>query len=237
MIRTPPVRVLTGGREEVVLFELGDMAMGLPQLKETALFTVGEYLEFERKAEERHEFLDGRILAMAGESDNHGDISMSVAGLLFGQLRGKPCRARTKDTKVRSGPTLRAGKTRAGLFSYPDVVVICDELEHLDDHKDVIMNPTAIVEVLSESTESFDRGEKFTRYQTWNPTLQDYLLVSQDRPQVEHFSKQADGSWSYRMYVGLEAAVAIRSIECTLRLADVYDRVTFESSMSVSPLS
>jgi len=91
----------------------------------------------------------------------------------------------------------------------------------------VILNPTAIVEVLSPSTEAFDRGEKFNRYQSWNPTLKEYLLVSQDRAQIEHFSRQADGGWSYHRFTGLETAVAIPSIGCALKLADVYDRVVF----------
>jgi Uma2 family endonuclease len=115
----------------------------------------------------------------------------------------------------------------SGLYSYPDVVVVCGEPEYHDAFTDVILNPTAIVEVLSPSTEAFDRGEKFTRYQVWNPTLSDYLLVSQDRPQVEHFHREKDGRWTYQVYTGLDAEVVIPSIRCTLRLADVYDRVSF----------
>src|SRR5438105_4366919 len=190
--------------------------MGLPKLKPH--YTVDQYLAIERSSEERHEYVDGEIYAMAGESGEHGDISVNVVGTLFTQLRGKRCRARTKDTKVRSGPVLTAGQSSACLFSYPDVVIICDEPEYLDGHRDVILNPTAIAEVLSPSTEAFDRGEKFTRYQTWNPTLKDYLLVSQDRPQIEHYSRQADGGWSYHRYTGLERVVVVASIGCTVRL-------------------
>jgi Uma2 family endonuclease len=192
-----------------------------------AVVTVDEYLTLERAAEERHEFLDGRIFAMAGESGEHGDISVNLVATLASQLKGTPCRARTKDTKVRSGPVPQPRQSTSGMFSYPDVVVICGEPEYHDAYTDVILNPTIIAEVLSPATEAFDRGEKFKRYQMWNPTLRDYLLVSQDQPQIEHYSRQGDESWSYRRYAGLESNVAIASIHCTLNLADVYDRVAF----------
>jgi Uma2 family endonuclease len=94
----------------------------------------------------------------------------------------------------------------------------------------VVLNPTAIAEVLSHSTEAFDRGEKFTRYQQWNPSLHDYILVSQDKPQIEHFSKGPDDKWSYQLHVGLDAVVHIASIECTLKLSDVYDRIEFPTA-------
>jgi Uma2 family endonuclease len=195
--------------------------------RQPPIYTVDEYLTLERAAAERHEYLDGQIFAMAGESDNHGIITVNLVGLFYLQLKGKPCQARTKDTKVRSGTAAPVSPTASGLFSYPDVVVVCGKPEYHDAHTDVLLNPTAIVEVLSRTTEAFDRGEKFTRYQIWNPTLSDYLLVSQDRPQIEHYTRQADGGWSYHRYTGLETTIAIPSIGCTLKLADVYDRITF----------
>jgi Uma2 family endonuclease len=202
--------------------------MGAPKLK--PMYTVDEYLAIERASEERYEYVDGEIYAMAGESGEHGDITVNLVGLLFNQLKGKPCRVRSKDTKVRSGPMLQSGQTARCLFSYPDAVVICGEPEYHDANRDVILNPAVIVEVLSPSTEAFDRGEKFTRFQMWNPTLSDYLLVTQDQPQVEHFIRQTDGTWSYRRHTGLDAEVAIPSIQCALKLADVYDRVVFPES-------
>jgi Uma2 family endonuclease len=205
----------------------GNTDMGLPKLK--PVFTVDEYLALERSADERHEYLDGEIYAMAGESGAHGDITVNMVITLGNQLKGKPCRARTKDTKVRSGPLQMPRQNTSGLFCYPDIVVVCGEPEYHDAHTDVILNPTAIVEVLSPNTEAFDRGEKFNRYQTWNPTLKDYLLVSQDQPQIEHFSRQNDGSWSYLRVVGLDGRVAIASIECTLNMAEVYDRISFSN--------
>jgi len=201
--------------------------MGLPKPK--PVYTVDEYLHIDRTGQERYVFLDGEIYAMAGESGEHGDISTNAVASLHLQLKGKPCRPRTKDTKVRSGPSPVGRNSKSGLYSYPDIVVICGEPEYHDAVTDVVLNPIAIVEVLSESTEAFDRGEKFNRYQTWNPTLSDYVLISQDQPQIEHYHREADGHWSYRRYTGLEASVLMTSIDCTLKLADVYDRIRFDA--------
>jgi Uma2 family endonuclease len=190
-------------------------------------YTVDEYLTLERASPERHEYLDGSIRAMASESGEHGDITVNLVISLGSQLKGTPCQGRTKDTKVRSGPTPTARQSASGLYSYPDVLVVCGEPQYHDAFTDVLLNPTVLAEVLSPTTEAFDRGEKFTRYQTWNPTLRDYLLVSQDQPQVEHHSRQADGNWSCDRYTGLEAIVLLPSIQCTLKLADIYDRIVF----------
>ncbi len=199
--------------------------MGLAQAQHS--YTVEEYLAFERESEERHEYLDGLIYAMAGESGEHGDISTNLALELASQLKGKKCRARLKDTKVRSGPIPKQKFSTKGLYSYPDAVVICGEPEYLDEHRDVVTNPKVIIEVLSPTTEAFDRGEKFDRYDFWNPTLTDYLLVSQDQPKVDHFIRQDDGNWTRIVYRGLKSKVIIKSIGCTLKLVDVYDRIHF----------
>jgi len=192
-------------------------------------FTIDQYLAIERAAGERHLYLDGEIYATAGESDAHGIITVNIVGILHFQLKGTRCQARTKDTKVRSGPTPLPGHSTSGLFSYPDVLVICGEPEFHDAFTDVVLNPTAILEVLSPSTEAFDRGEKWTNYQTHNPTLREYVLVSQDKLQVEVFTRQADGNWNYHLETGLDGTVRLSSISCTLALADVYDRVDFSS--------
>lgn len=199
--------------------------MSMP--RSTPKYTEEEYLALERASEERHIYLDGEIFAMAGESGEHGDVSTNLTGLFYNQLKGTPCRARAKETKVRSGPPPKARRKTSGMYSYPDLVVVCNDPEYLDAYRDVIVNPKVIVEVLSPSTEAFDRGKKFARYQEWNPSLTDYLLVSQNRPQIEHHHRKADDSWSAKTYTGLEATVAIPSIRCTLKLADVYDRITF----------
>ena len=192
-----------------------------------SLYSVEEYLELERKAEERHQYLDGYIFLMAGESPEHADISSNLVALVSAELRGTSCRVRTKDTKVRSGPAIAHRRIARVLFSYPDIVVICGEPQYHDQHRDVILNPSAIIEVLSDSTEAFDRGEKFHRYQAWNPTLTDYLLVSQRAPIVEHYIRQPESRWSYRIIAGLDERFTIESIGCTLQLENVYDRIVF----------
>ena len=195
-------------------------------------YTVDQYLVIERAAEERQYYLDGEIFAMAGESLAQGRISVNIVISLGSQLKGTPCGVLTKDTKVRSGPILSAGETTRCLFSYPDVLVVCGEPEFHDALQDIILNPKVIFEVLSEGTEAFDRGEKFTRLRTWNPSLTDYLLVSQDRPRIEHFKLQEDGSWLFRETTGLEGSAQIPSIGCILKMVDVYDRVTFTGPQS-----
>lgn len=199
--------------------------MATPQTQLT--FTADDYLALERASEERHEFLDGQIYAMAGESPDHGTICSNLTAALVNQLKGTPCQVWSKDTKVRSGPLPQAKWKTKGLFSYPDLVVVCGEGEYLDEHRDVLLNPRVIIEVLSPATEAFDRGEKFLRYQTWLPTLSDYLLVSQSGPVIFHHVRQADGGWSLYFYEGLEQDFVIESINCRLLLADVYDRITF----------
>jgi len=198
--------------------------MAIPKPKPR--LTVDQYLAFERAAQDRHFYLDGEVFAMAGESDDHGVIAVNIVASLHGQLRGKPCGVRSKDIKVGSGLVPARGSSTSGAFSYPDVLVVCGEPEYHDAHRDILLNPTVIIEVLSRSTEAFDRGEKFKRYQVWNPTLTDYLLVSQNQPEIEHFKRTESGSWTYTLYSGLDACVAISSIECQLALNDVYERIT-----------
>lgn len=202
--------------------------MAAPQTQ--MLYTEEEYLALERGTDERHEYIDGYIYAMAGESEEHGDICANLSGILVPQLRDTSCRARIANSKVRSGPRPAVRRRPKGLYSYPDLFVICGELQYHDEYKDVIINPTAIFKVLSESTEKFDRGEKFLRYQNYNASLQDYLLVSQLSPTIEHYTRQADGSWNYRVYTGLRASFAIKSIKCQVALAEVYERVNFPPS-------
>ena len=200
--------------------------MGLP--KTLPRMTVDEYLAFERAAEDRHIYLDGELFAMAGESLPHAYITTNLVVALGTQLRNTQSRALTKDTKVRSGSIPEAGRGTRGMFSYPDTLVICGEPECHDAFRDIDLNPTAIFEVLSPSTEAIDRGDKFLRYQKWNPTLKEYVLISQHAPIVERFFRQSDGRWEYEALLGIETTVRIPSIRCELKLADLDDRVTFE---------
>lgn len=202
--------------------------MGLAQPK-IYLYSLEEYLETERRAETRSELIDGEIYAMSGESGRHGDISMNLAGIIQNQLRGTNCRGRIKDTKVKSGMLQnRFGK---GMISYPDLVVICGEPEYHDKHKDIVLNPAVIFEILSYSTEEFDRGVKFMRYRNFNDTLTDYILVSQDEPHIEHYLRQPNGDWLLKEYDGPEKSFRIDAINCVLNLAEIYERVEFEDNL------
>lgn len=207
--------------------------MGLLKLKKC--YSVYEYLAIERKAKDRHQYFDGEMVAMAGESWEHAVISGNAARLIGNHLENKPCQAVSKDTKVRSGPSLRHGSHAAGMFSYPDVLVVCDEPEFFDDESDVVLNPKVIVEVLSPSTEHYDRGEKFLRYRNYNPTLKDYLLVAQDKVLVEHFTRQSNGEWKFKSYEAMSETVVIRSIKCSIKVKDIYARVKFKPEKKPKP--
>src|SRR5438093_13754986 len=199
----------------------------VPAQDPVSRMTIDEYLTQERLAGERHEYLDGCVYAMAGESPDHGRICINLVLSLGPQLRGTRCEGFSKDMLVRCGPMARAGRSRQGLFAYPDLVVVCGPMQFHDTVQDVLLNPTVIIEVLSPSTEAFDRGEKFRRYRTWLPTLADYILVAQDQPLVEHYHRQEDGTWALRALEGLHAQLHVPSIGCMVVLADVYDRIVF----------
>lgn len=199
--------------------------MSLPRT--IARYTVEEYLALERGSEERHEYLDGHIHAMAGESNEHADITSNLVGILNPQLKGTPWRVWTKDSKVLSGPAIRSYKSIKGLFSYPDIVVVCGEPRFLDEHRDVLLNPTLIIEVLSPSTESFDRGEKFWRYRAHLASLTDYVQVSQALPLIERFRRQSNDEWVLSTVSDMAGSLHLASIDCTLQMSEVYDRVSF----------
>jgi Uma2 family endonuclease len=199
--------------------------MSLPQTRE--LFTVEEYLEMERASEVRHEYLDGEIFEMSGETLSHGRISTNLVSELRRQLRGRPCDVLSKDMKVRSGWLPSPRRTMKGLFSYPDVVVVCGQPQFHDEYQDILTNPNVIIEVLSDATEKFDRGEKFRRYRAQLPTLTDYVLVSQTKPFIDHFIRREGGAWMLVPVEGLEHSLRLASIDCVLPLAEIYDRVEF----------
>ena len=188
-------------------------------------FTVEEYLTFERASAERHEYLDGVIYAMAGESPDHGRICMNLAATLVPQLRVSACEAFSKDLKVCCGP-YRA-HTREGLYAYPDLVVVCGAMQFHSQAQDVLINPTVIMEVLSPSTEAFDRGEKFRRYRAWLSTLTDYVLIAQDQAVIDHYQRTTTGQWELETLEGLEAHLHLPGINCTVPLAEVYERIVF----------
>lgn len=181
-------------------------------------WTVEEYLKFERTSETRHEYLDGEIFEMVGASANHSIISSSVNHSLYSQTQNRPCLVYTSDMRVR---------VNRKMYTYPDITVVCGTPEYEDDHVDTLLNPTLIVEVLSPSTERYDRGEKFQHYRALT-SLQEYVLISQHSPRIERYLRQPDDQWLLTDAVGLEATIELPSISCTLRLSEVYEKVSFE---------
>jgi Uma2 family endonuclease len=179
------------------------------------LLTPEEYLEIERKAERKSEYYGGQMFAMAGASRRHSIIVTNIAGSLWQQLKGKPCEVHTNDLRVRVTPT--------GLYTYPDVVVVCGAPKFADDQKDTLLNPTVIIEVLSDSTRDYDRGWKFEQYRAL-PSLTEYLTVDQAGPHVERYRRQPDG-WLLTEYRELHQTVELASIACELKLAEIYEKV------------
>lgn len=191
--------------------------MGLPKLKIRNTFTAEDYLAFERDADVRHEFVDGEIFAMAGESLSHSRVCSNLLGEAHIKLKGGSCEALSPNMKVRT--------SAASMFAYPDLTIVCGEPQLHDSKKDVLTNPKVIFEVLSPSTEKYDRTTKFLRYRMGNETLSDYILVSQDMAFVEHFSKQSDGNWNYRSFAALDDVLDIKSVGIELSLTEIYNRV------------
>ncbi len=180
-------------------------------------FTASEYLMLERAAEYKNEYIDGDIVAMSGVTRQHDRIAGDVFGELRAQLRDEPCDVFTSDMRVKNLVT--------GRYTYPDASVVCGEPEFEDDELDTLLNPAVVIEVLSPSTEAYDRGDKFAAYRRL-PSLREYVLIAQDRPSVEHYLRQGE-QWLLTAATDLDASVALPTIGCVLRLAEVYRRVRF----------
>jgi Uma2 family endonuclease len=181
-----------------------------------------DYLAFEREATEKHEFIGGRIVAMAGASETHNVIASNLFGELFVQLKNTKCRAFASDMRVKSA------NAKKSYYYYPDIVVTCGERKFEDDKKDVLLNPTVIIEVLSKSTKLKDRNEKLESYLALK-TLTDYVLVEQDTMRIEHFSRIDAEDWKLRLVNGNSPNLILDSINCTVSLADIYNEVQFET--------
>jgi Uma2 family endonuclease len=197
----------------------------LPTLKETRMsaapkpyLTPAEYLANERLEEVKSEYYDGEVFAMSGGSRAHSKIAVNVAGELNSQLAERPCDVYNSDMRVQVA--------EEGPYTYPDVTVVCGEAQFADAEVDMLLNPTVLVEVLSPTTEAWDRGGKFEQYQQI-ASLQEYVLIAQDRPRVERYTRQTEGQWHYEVSTGLDDEVSLPSIGCELSMAEIYHKVTF----------
>jgi Uma2 family endonuclease len=180
-------------------------------------YTPEEYLALERHAEFRSEYIDGRIIAMTGGSIPHNYIVGNIYAGLLARFLGGPCHIFFADVKVRFG--------RGTNYTYPDVMALCGAPGYGDEHKEVLTNPALIVEVLSRSTEAYDRGEKFRGYKAIE-SLREYLLVSQDEVRVEHFVRHGD-LWPATLTTDLDAVVELRSVGCSIPMREIYRRTGF----------
>ncbi len=185
-------------------------------------FTPEEYLELELKAEYKSQYVAGEIYAMAGAQPWHVRVADNLTVMLNNRLRGRPCESFSADMRVRV--------EAADIYTYPDISALCGTPRfETNANPQSLLNPQVIFEVLSPSTEAFDRGDKFTRYRKLN-SLRDYVLVASERMQVEHFVRQPNGAWTMTEYSQPEHAVPLSSLGCELPLAEIYERVVFPGS-------
>lgn len=187
-----------------------------------------QYLEIERKAEFWSEYLHGEMFTMAQEGESHNLVRGNVVGELYQQLRTRPCFVYARD--------MRLHISTSGLYVYPDVAVVCGESKFQDDWHDNLLNPTVIVEVHSPSTEAYDRGEKFAHYRSIE-SLREYLLVSSERIGADLFTRQDDNRWLLTATTHLEDVIELKSIDCRLSLADVYEKVDLALTRTATPES
>ena len=186
--------------------------------------TPEEYLAFERASLEiKHEFYDGKLFAMVGASRHHNRINVNLTAKLHSKLETDnfDCEVFSNDMRV---------KISEEKYTYPDLVITCGDAEFEDNELDTLTNPVVIIEILSDSTERFDRTKKFFYYRKI-PTLQEYILVSQHECWIEKYTRQND-IWSYQSYEGLDQTLTIVSADCELPLSEIYLNVTFEKNKS-----
>jgi len=179
-----------------------------------------EYLAFEREAEDKHEFIDGEIVAMAGASREHNLIGTNTTIILGVQLRGKGCEIYANDMRVRM---------KKGRYGYPDIVVVCEKPNFADDEFDVLLNPLIVVEVLSKTTRFRDKTEKLKTYQKME-SIRDVLLIEQTEPRIEHYIKQTPNQWLLRIYEYLGETIVLESLGCELPVAEIYAQIEFEKN-------
>jgi Uma2 family endonuclease len=184
-------------------------------------YTVEEYFAIDEASETRHEYVDGQIFDMAGGTDRHSQITVNLIGLLWSRLRGNPCQGRDGNLRVRYGRKVRYG--------YPDALIFCGpaQFDPKARSNTTLLNPTVLFEVLSESTEAYDRGEKFGYYREID-SLREYVLIAQNRPSVQLYRRDASGVWAIEPPIdGLTSSVPLPSADIELPLAELYAGVRF----------
>lgn len=182
-------------------------------------FTPEEYLKLEREAPYKSEYYEGVIYAMAGARRAHNLIATNTIRELSQGVRSRPCEVYGSDMRVRTG---------SGLYAYPDAIVVCGKPELLDEAQDTLLNPLVLVEVLSQSTEAYDRGKKFELYRSI-PSFREYILLASDRIHADLYVREAKGQWLLTSVGNLSDELFIESIGCRLHLADLYEKVQFEA--------
>jgi len=190
----------------------------MPVAEPIQRLTEAQYLELERRAESKSEFFEGEMFAMSGGTPSHSQIATNLAAEFRNQLKGRNCVAYNSDLRLKVEVT--------GLITYPDLSVVCGPLQFAVGTDDTVVNPTVIVEVLSDSTEAYDRGRKFENYRQM-PSLREYLLVSQKEPRIEQFVRQESDQWLLREAAGLNATLGLPSLKIEISLAEVFDGVVF----------
>jgi Uma2 family endonuclease len=187
-------------------------------LPEPNLLTPEEYLAIERKSEIRSEYIAGQMFAMSGASERHALIAINLQGEIWSQMKGRPCKVYPSDMRVKVSPT--------GMYTYPDVSALCGRAEFEDAFIDTLLNPTVIIEVLSDSTELYDRVKKFAHYRRID-SLREYVLVSQNEMHIEHYRRDAD-AWIFSEVSEPDAVLHLESIDCHIAVGAVYERVELE---------
>jgi Uma2 family endonuclease len=217
-VRSNVVRLAAGFPDSLAFCRVRGTLVFMAVAQNIARLSEAEYLRLEREAETRSEYFDGEVFAMAGGTSSHSLIATNLLGELRSGLKATDCVAYNTDLRVKVEAT--------GLLTYPDVSVVCGERRFLDEQEDTLLNPTVVIEVLSDSTEGYDRGKKFENYRQI-PSCCEYLLVSQKEPRIEQFIRQPNGEWTLKEAAGLSAVTELPSLGVVLELREVFAKVQF----------
>lgn len=188
-------------------------------------FTVEEYLDFDRQAEDRHEFEDGEVIAMAGATRAHSIICGNIFGNLWNRLRNKNCEVHQTDLRT---------QVKTSRYYYPDVVVVCGERK-FDEKRDILLNPTIVFEVLSKSTKVRDKGIKLQSYLK-KDSIKECVLVEQDQIKIEHYFRNQEGVWEQEVFEDLNQTLKLSSVDCKISITEIYENIKFSTSLkSIKP--